>query len=607
MGGKMIICKRIAFCFLLLQALAASAQDYQTNYTFGKELFRDGRYDLAMESFKKVMVPAPNNPYAPYATFYHALSAYRAGRVQQSRELFLELLQRFPSWDKKDEANYWIGTTYFEERKPGAALNYLNNIKTPTVLRDVRALKGKYLSEIDTVSKLVALLEIYPGDTVLAEQTALAISKKPYDVFDHELLRELVEKYGLEQEKYGLVDLSKSVKKNTYHVAVMLPFMFASLEDTRVILRNDIVTDLYNGMLLGMEQLKEEKKPVVLHAYDTKRSGEETRKLLQQEELARMDLIVGPLFPEPSRLVSEFSYANKVNMVNPISTNPDVISGNPYSFLIKPSNFTQAIKAADYAIANFSQKKNALVFYEDNPRDSATAFVYKKELEEGGVTVLKIQALKPSDAHYLIDTLAHKTDVVIEDKVQLDSMLLRPEKYIVKSRNKSFGSDSLVWYEEVWKIGRDSIGHIMVASSNTLLATNSISAMEIRPDRIPLIGREDWLDIPQVNFEQVERIGAVMIAPSYVDMSQSAYRKFQAAYLNKFKTIPSQNACLGYETIVSIGRLLHQNGTYFQAGMAEGQPVKGMLLPGIEYGYSNDNQTVAFLRIVNAEIMAEIK
>lgn len=601
------ICKLLFFLCAALSGNFVQAQDYQTNFTFGKELFREGRYELAMESFKKVMAPAPNNPYAAYASFYNALSAYKAGRLYQSKELFLELIERFPAWDKKDEAYYWLGTAYFEEQKPGPALTYLNTIRSTSMARDVKALKRKYLGEVDSLQTLVALLRLHPQDTVLAEQTALKISREPYDALNRDKLRELVETYGLNADRFGLVDFSRSVKKNAYQVAVMLPFMFNSLDDTRLILRNDIVTDLYNGMLIGAEQLKKEQKPVILHAYDTKRSGPETARLIAGEELKKMDLIIGPLYPEPSRLVSEFSQANGINMVNPISTNPEVIGGNPYSYLLKPALNTQALAAADYAAANFTKNKNVLIFYEDNPRDSAAAYTYRARLEEHGFDILRVKALRPSDANYFIDSLSVKQDVDITRQTQLDSMLLEPEKYIFRSRNKSFGSDSIINYHEVWRVKRDSIGHIMVASSNPLIATNSISAVEIRPDTIPVIGREDWLEIPQVNYDQVERIGAVFISPAYVDKTSEAYLRFRDEYLKRFNTIPSINACLGYETIVSIGRLLHRNGTLFQSGLADGEMVRGVLIPGLQYGYSNDNQVVTFLRIIGDELVEEIK
>ena len=93
------ILRSLSVMCLLFWAASAQAQDHQTNFTFGKELFREGRYELAMQSFKKVMMPAPDNPYAPYAAFYNALSAYKLGQSENSRNLFLELTQRFPNWE----------------------------------------------------------------------------------------------------------------------------------------------------------------------------------------------------------------------------------------------------------------------------------------------------------------------------------------------------------------------------------------------------------------------------------------------------------------------------------------------------------------------------
>lgn len=583
------------------------AQDYQTNYTFGKELFREGRYELASQSFKKVMVPAPDNPFAAYASFYNALCVYKQGQIGNSRSLFMELTQRFASWDKIDEAYYWLAMGYFDEGKVSAALDYLAKINTPGLTEDVRLLKTERLSRIDTVARLRALHEAYPQDTVVAKFLARAIVASEYNLQDQATLREIVDRFDFNEEEFGLADLSKSVKKSEYHVAVMFPFMFTSLADSRANLRTDFVTELYLGMKQGVEKLRMEGKKVVLHAYDTKRSGPATSALLRKEELKKMDLIIGPLYPEPSRLVSEFSATHKINMINPVSANPEVIGSNPFSFLMRSSYLTQALKAADYAAEHLDNNKNALVFYENNPRDSAAASLYSQRLREHEFQVLKLKALRPSEAHYLIDTLSFKKEVEIGSKVRLDSMLLKPEKYIVKSRQKTFGKDSLVYYEEVWGIKRDSIGHIMVASSSPLFATNTISAVEIRPDTIPVIGREEWLEIPQVNFDQVQRIQAVFISPMYVDKRQPAYQDFQRVYLSKYKTTPSQYAAIGYELAVVFGRLMHANGNYFQAGMQEGQRAEGLLTPGFKYGFYNDNQVVTFLRLDDSELVTEVK
>ncbi len=604
---ELAIVKKLLIIVLVLSGAVLHAQNDQDNFTFGKELFRDGRYELAMQSFRKAMTPAPNNPYAPYASFYNALSAYKLGQVENSRNLFIEVSQRFADWEKVGEVYYWLATTYFEEGNATSALDYLNRVKQGRMSPDIRKLKEKYLAEIQDITQLKVLYKSYPSDTIIAKELASKISRATYNNTDQELLKEIASKFGFEQEKLGLVDLSKSVKKKEYNIAVMLPFMFSSLEENKANLRTDLVTDLYTGMLLGAEQLRKENKKVVIHAYDEKRSGPVTSALLKLEELKRMDLIVGPLYPEPSRLVSEFSSAFNINMINPVSANPEVIGNNSYSFLMRPTYLTQAVKAADYVSEKFTGNKNFLVFYENNPRDSAAAYLYSERLKEKDFVPVKIKALRPSEAHYLIDTLSFKKEVEIRSKAKLDSMLGNPQKHIVKSRNKSFGNDSTVYYEEVWKLKRDSVGHIFVASSNALLATNIISAVEIRPDTIPVIGRDEWLEIPQVNYEQVERIGALFISPAFIDKDLAAYENFFNTYLSRYKAPPSVYACQGYELMVVFGRLMHQNGNYFQAGLSDRERVDGALTPGFEYGFYNDNQVVTFLKIVNGELVKEVR
>lgn len=601
------ILKKFVFTVLMFCSAGLLAQDYQTNYTFGKELFREGRFELAMQSFKRVMLPAPNNPYAAYAGFYHALSAYRLGQLENSRQLFLEVTQRFADWDKIDEAYYWLATGYFEDQKPAAALGYLNRIKSSGMAREVAALKTNYISKIDTVAQLKALYQTYPEDSVVARWLARNIAKDAGNLLDQGMVREIVEKFGFSEEEFGLIDLTKSIKKDEYHVAVMLPFMFSSLDDSKANLRTDFVTDLYMGILLGVEKLKGEGVKVVVHAYDTKRSGPVTEKLLEKEELKRMDLIVGPLYAEPIRLVSEFTVANRINMINPVSANPDVMAGNVYSYLLRPSYLTQSLKAADYAVEKFQNNKNALVFYESNERDSAAAWLYKQKLDEAGFNVVKIKELKASEAHYLIDTLTFKEEVEIRTQKLLDSMQADPEKFVVKSRQKIYGKDSLLYYHELWGIKKDSIGHVMVASSNALFATNIISAVETRPDAIPVIAREEWLEIPQVNFDQVERIGATFISPIFIDKSRYSYSQYAGIYIKKYKSAPSVYASVGYELMVVFGRLMHENGNYFQAGLQDGVRVEGELTPAFEYGYFNDNQVVTFLKLINSELVTEVK
>src|SRR5690606_26348914 len=97
------------------------------------------------------------------------------------------------------------------------------------------------------------------------------------------------------------------------------------LMNNRSAVRNQFVIDLYQGMMLAQEELKAMSIKVNLLAYDTKHDEKTTRKILELPELQHVDLIYGPLYPQPVKLASQFSYDYKINIFNPLSANQQVV------------------------------------------------------------------------------------------------------------------------------------------------------------------------------------------------------------------------------------------------------------------------------------------
>src|SRR3569623_589886 len=107
----------IVFFFLVvLIHFSAFAQlvDYKEFYFTGKNFFREGKYNLAMESFKKAIPYDHNNPFSEYASFYYAIAAYNQGYMAVSRDQLNQLKVLYPKWDKMDEVNFWLGKIHLE-------------------------------------------------------------------------------------------------------------------------------------------------------------------------------------------------------------------------------------------------------------------------------------------------------------------------------------------------------------------------------------------------------------------------------------------------------------------------------------------------------------
>ena len=96
---------------------------------------------------------------------------------------------------------------------------------------------------------------------------------------------------------------------------------------------------------------------------------------------------------------------------------------------------------------------------------------------------------------------------VIYSKGQIDSLETLDEVHFIKERKSTEKKGEIEYYEEFFTIAPDSIGHIYVASSEALFASNFISVLSIRNDSTPIIGRGNWRKFETLTFEEMERLG----------------------------------------------------------------------------------------------------
>src|SRR5688500_19741910 len=110
--------KIIVSALLLFVNLGLWAQlDYPKQYQNAKDFFRQGKYNLAMESFKPLIPYDQNNQYSPYASFYYALAAYRQGYSAVAKDMFQQIKTVHPKWDKMDDVNLWLAKIYLRSEE----------------------------------------------------------------------------------------------------------------------------------------------------------------------------------------------------------------------------------------------------------------------------------------------------------------------------------------------------------------------------------------------------------------------------------------------------------------------------------------------------------
>lgn len=569
--------KYVAFVILLLTSVVTTmAQPAQQKYNRAKALFNEGRYNLAQEAFKELIPYSQDNPFSQYASFYYALSAYHQGYRAVARDMLLQIKSLYPSWNQMDEVNLWLARIYFDDKAWFQGMQALAEVQDNKTQKYKEALKKQALTQVTELHVAKALYDKYPEDEAIAYRLALLLGQSTLPA-DRQQLQTLVAKFGW-KDTGAEEEALPAIKKQVYSVALLFPFLTSTLEPTPLRKRNQFVLDLYEGMKMAADSLGRAGIKISLRAYDTDRKPETVKRLLATEELQAADLIVGPLFPEENQPAQQFSRQQRINLFNPVTHNYEVVSDNPYGFLFQPSVETMGREAALFLDAYLpNHRKKCMVILGDNRRDSVLAAHFLMKAKDTGLRIMQLEKVSRSESGRILSILATPT--------AFDEF-----KYPVQ-----------------FTLPKDSLGCIFVASDDPLIYTKVISSVETRKDSIVVLGSEAWLDHTAVAFEKYQQLGVVLFAPNFVPFAHPEVKKFYARYAgihgrSSASSPYTDYARLGFEFMLFTGRLLHEEGVYFQQSLTRRQ-LHTVFGRKVRYENNNrSNQVVPFIKFYNGEL-----
>jgi hypothetical protein len=604
-------------------------QSDQNEYLEAKRLLSIGQYSSAKAAFASLK---ESKTFSIYAKFYYGMSAYKQGNVKNAMDMWRQMLQEYPSWNQKNELYYWLSLANFESKVYILGIRYAEKYSKEI---------GSDSLEKDFINKYLFSLDISQLKYIYAENenkflASILISKlieEPIASRESDFVDLLIKQWGFEGRELSMLPENY---QTSYNIAVMMPFMFDSLAEPGIVLNNSLVTDLYQGMLLGSAAIDSLGIKLNLYPFDTKRDENVTDEILKKNDPNNIDLIIGPLYTSPNQKVNDFSMANTINKINPISGNSKVLGDNPYAFLFMPTYETMAVALAEHVKKSVTNK-TGMIFFEQNERDSLFASVFRAELEKDtSFRIVVYEGLNKDNARDWLDTLISQYDV-FWTKSEADS--LRKEGNLLRSRrlsNKelrvlsalkeqralpyqkemtpeevkrflklvSYDSEGqpIFHYEKTFYMEKDSIGFVLGSTRKNHLANNLISVIETRDDSTQLYGLGEWIDFTMISFEQLDRIGVQLAHAQFVDINKKNFQILKSAINSRFSEQPTFFHFLGYELIMQLGNLIKENGEYFQIGLREGKFTEGYILEGIKYGAANDNQVVPVVKFNNSKL-----
>ena len=307
----------------------------------------------------------------------------------------------------------------------------------------------------------------------------------------------------------------------THRVTLMLPLKLYEVP------ANTYFMDFYHGVLLAVQDMKEQGMGLRLQVYDTETTPVSV--LARSAELHQEELIIGPIFANELFPFIQDSYERQAVVVSPLDPNTEpAIEGNPRFFQARPSSASQQRNLLRYI--NPLEGKVWLISETDTPvADTEWLRTTRECLEQMGIPYAEF---------------THKVEKDVDITETLKE-LFSPHAHnqvIVSSSNEAFVSDllrSLHLVHNFWG------------------------------SPVTLFGDARWRNFENIDLDYFHNMNLHLSLPSYVDYQREDLRHFLARYRGLYHTEPSPSALQGYDVALYFLRALYTKGPSFEPCLSD--------------------------------------
>lgn len=336
--------------------------------------------------------------------------------------------------------------------------------------------------------------------------------------------------------------------KSSYNVAVLIPLHLDQfLPENRNIQSSHVsfsFLQFYQGILIAADSIRQKGISINLHVYDVGREAHAVTRLLNQADFRQMDLIIGPFFPEPLKVVAEFGERNGIAVVSPFYNDISILRGNPNLIQVTPSMQTQLESVAEYIARNYHNQNIILVH---NNQTEALEIInnFRRRLTNdlimtrtGGSRNYNGFATEFLERHGLVGS-----------------------GRIAQNQNSPLNANGQhLFHEVVYRTGGFSAiqnrldpnrrNVIVTLIGGEAFVSNYLRQLDLVRNRfdIAVIGTPQWLEYQTINLRLFESLGVYNFMSEFADYRDEHTRNFVTKFRNTFRTEPNSDAFNGVRT-----------------------------------------------------------
>ena len=165
-----------------------------------------------------------------------------------------------------------------------------------------------------------------------------------------------------------------------FKIAFLMPLM---LEQSKVDASNEKFVDFYAGSLLAINEAKKRGISFEIHTFDTQKSEIKMGEILNNPDLKKVDLIIGPAYSNQVAMIGDYARINKINTLIPFTSKIYDIDTNPFLLQFNPGMGYELKFMTDLLKSKYRKSKIIFAQLSDvNASDDGYVFVssLKEEL-----------------------------------------------------------------------------------------------------------------------------------------------------------------------------------------------------------------------------------
>ncbi len=340
----------------------------------------------------------------------------------------------------------------------------------------------------------------------------------------------------------------KGVLKNEYNIAFFLPFHaeeavaidFDKLikGDEQLPNKTSLALSFYEGALIAIDSLKKQKLNAKIFVYDIDdKDSMNIEKILKKPELAKMDLMIGPLYGSGFVPFSKFAKEHGIAIVSPFIQVNKILFSNPYVCKVLPSTTLQVEQIARFVVDSFSTQ-NIILVDNANTRESSFFNAFKNAANSGLIG----KGLAAADTVKQAKGLGGVEAMLVDNKTNI----------------------------------------VVLPSTNQSYVTEFVRGLRGKHEKfkIVLFGLQNWTTFDNLDFEYLNDLSLHIASQNYVDYQNPATQAVIKTYRTIYKTEPDMYAYQGFDISYYFISALLKVGTGFL------KTITGNKYRGVETNYN---------------------